>query len=68
MVFSKSARVRMPMAWPRAWVRRRDAKLTEEERELADGMTLVGYLLMAMIFTLVWLVALVVAILRYIEV
>jgi len=65
MVFSKSARAKMTMAWPRSWVRRRDAKLTEEERELADGMTLIVYLLMAMVFTLLWLVGLVVSILRY---
>ena len=54
MVFSKSARAKMPLVWVgRSWFRERLAKKTEDERELEDGMSLIGYLLAAMESTVV---------------
>jgi hypothetical protein len=65
LVFSKSARAKMPLVWVgRSRIRRREANLTEEQRELEDGLSVIGYLLMAMVSTLLWLTALAVAIFR----
>lgn len=66
MVFSKKARAKMPFVWVgRSWLRKRSAKQTEDDRELEDGMSLICYLLAAMIATLLWVAALVTVVLRY---
>jgi len=66
MVFSKSARATMPLASVgRSWFGKRLANRTEDERELEDGMSLIAYLLGAMVSTLLWVSAFVVFILRY---
>ena len=49
----------------RSWRRKSQSQKTEEQKELEDGMTLISYLLAAMVSTLLWLAALVVSILRY---
>lgn len=65
MVFSKGAREKMPLGrWPGLWVKSRGLKKAAERKELEDGLTLISYLLMAMVSTLLWLVALVVSIAR----
>jgi hypothetical protein len=62
LVFSKATRKRMPKpGWVRAVSIDRD-----EQRNLTDGVILVSALLMAMVFTLVSIVAIVVAIARLI--
>lgn len=55
----------MPLGrWPGLWVKSRGLKKAAERKELEDGLTLISYLLMAMVSTLLWLVALVVSIAR----
>jgi hypothetical protein len=66
MVFSKNARAKMPLVWVgRSWLRKRSAKQREDERELEDGMSLISYLLAAMVSTLLWVAALVLFVLGY---
>jgi hypothetical protein len=66
MVFSKRARAKMPMASVgRSWLGKPQANRTEDERELEDGMSLIAYLLGAMVSTLLWVSALVIFVFRY---
>jgi len=66
MVFSRKARAKMPLGWVgRRWPRNRSEKQAEEDQELKDGMSLICYLLAAMIATLLWLAALVMVVLGY---
>ena len=66
MVFSKRARAKMLLVWVgRSWFRKRLARKTEDEQELEDGLSLIGYLLSAMVSTLLWVSALVVFVFRH---
>ena len=57
LVLSKSTRKRMPKPW---WVKAASTD-SEEQGNLTDGVILISALLMAMVFTLISIVAIVVA-------